>query len=42
MLTACRFAVDEEYPTRFDTTGAPLDAAILDCLHRGVLLAIRR
>src|SRR3981189_2245165 len=41
MLTACRFAIDEEYPTRLDTTGAPLGAALLDFLHRGVLLGIR-
>jgi len=41
MLTACRFAIDEEYPTRLDTTGAPHYAALLDFLHRGVLLGIR-
>ena len=41
MLTACRFAIDEEYPTRLDTTGAPLGTALLDFLHRRVLLGIR-
>lgn len=41
MLTACRFTIDEEYPPRLDTTGAPLDATLLDFLHRGVLLGIR-
>ena len=42
MLTACRSVIDEEYPTRLDTTGAPLGAALFDFLHRGVLLGIRR
>jgi hypothetical protein len=42
MLTACRFAIDEEYPTQLDTTGAPLGAALLDFLHHRVFLGIRR
>ena len=42
MRTACGFAIDEEDPPRLDTTRAPLDAALFDFLHRGILLRIRR
>ena len=42
MLTACWFAIDKEYPKRVDTTGTPLDAALVDFLYRRVLLGIRR
>lgn len=41
MLTACRFAIDEEYPSRLDTTRTPLDAALLDFLHSGIALGVR-
>lgn len=36
------FAIGEEYPPRLDTSRAPLDAALFDLLHHGVLLRIRR
>ena len=35
--TACWFAVNKEYPRRLDNTRAPLDAAIFNFCHRGLL-----
>jgi hypothetical protein len=40
MLTACRLAIDEEYPTRLDTTGAPLGAALLDSFTEGTSASV--